>query len=155
MSHVTHMNESYHTYEWVMSHTWKSHVTHMNESCPISEWVRSRINESCHTHTHAHTHTQEALFSHHNGIIHLLFKRALYTFQKALYTLKRALYTPKRALYTLKRALYTSLDQTISKLFSTHISHIWHMDESCHTYEWVISRILMGHVIHVNELCHA
>ena len=26
MSHVTHMNESCHTYEW-------SHVTHMNESC--------------------------------------------------------------------------------------------------------------------------
>jgi len=33
MSHVTHMNESCHTYEWVMSHIWMSHVTHMNESC--------------------------------------------------------------------------------------------------------------------------
>ena len=41
MSHVTHMNESCHTHEWVMSHTyewvmshmWMSHVTHMNESC--------------------------------------------------------------------------------------------------------------------------
>jgi len=26
------MNESCHTYEWVMSHIWMSHVTHMNES---------------------------------------------------------------------------------------------------------------------------
>jgi len=26
MSHVTHMNESCHTYEWVMSHIWMSHV---------------------------------------------------------------------------------------------------------------------------------
>ena len=27
--HVTHMNESCHTYEWVMSHIWMSHVTHI------------------------------------------------------------------------------------------------------------------------------
>jgi len=38
MSHVTHMNESCHTYEWVMSHTWMSHVTHMNESYHTCEW---------------------------------------------------------------------------------------------------------------------
>jgi len=31
MSQVTH--ESCHTYEWVMSYTWRSHVTNMNESC--------------------------------------------------------------------------------------------------------------------------
>ena len=31
MSHVTHMNESCHTYQWVMSHISTSHVTHMNE----------------------------------------------------------------------------------------------------------------------------
>ena len=28
MSHVTHMNESCHTYEWVMSHKWLSHAYH-------------------------------------------------------------------------------------------------------------------------------
>ena len=27
------MNESCHTYEWVMSNTWMSHVTHINDSC--------------------------------------------------------------------------------------------------------------------------
>jgi len=32
------MNESCHTYEWVMSHIWMSHVTHMNESCHTYEW---------------------------------------------------------------------------------------------------------------------
>ena len=40
-SHVTRMNESCHTYEWVKSHVWMSHVTHMNESCHTSEWVMS------------------------------------------------------------------------------------------------------------------
>ena len=37
MRHVTHMNESCHKYEWVMSHIWMSHVTHMNESCHTYE----------------------------------------------------------------------------------------------------------------------
>jgi len=58
------VNESCHTYEWVMSHIWMSHVTHTNESCHIRmshathtnkswntyEWVMSRwyvVNESC------------------------------------------------------------------------------------------------------------
>ena len=40
-SHVTHMNESCHTYERVMSHIWTSHVTHMNESCHTYERVMS------------------------------------------------------------------------------------------------------------------
>ena len=32
----------FHTYEWVMSHTWMSHVTHMDKSCHAHEWVMSR-----------------------------------------------------------------------------------------------------------------
>ena len=71
MSHVTHVNESRHTCEWVMSHMWMSHVTRVNELCHTCEgvmslmwmtrshweWIRSHIwmshvahmNESCHT----------------------------------------------------------------------------------------------------------
>jgi len=30
MSYVTHINESCHTYEWVMSHIWMSHVIHID-----------------------------------------------------------------------------------------------------------------------------
>jgi len=42
------MNESYHTYGRVMSHTWMSHVTHMTESCHIIPWKRhvTHMNES-------------------------------------------------------------------------------------------------------------
>jgi len=36
---ITHMNESCHTYKWVMSHVWMSHVTHMNEPCHPYEWA--------------------------------------------------------------------------------------------------------------------
>jgi len=43
MSHVTPVDESWHTSGGVMSHTWMIHVTHVNE-------LRSRVtyvNESC------------------------------------------------------------------------------------------------------------
>jgi len=41
MSHVTNMNESCHTNEWVMSHQWMSNVTHINEPCYKYEWAIS------------------------------------------------------------------------------------------------------------------
>ena len=72
MSHVTHMNESCHTYEWVMSHMSLSHSTHAYEACHIFESVIAHIwmshgklmNESCHT-CHwviAHTHMRHATY---------------------------------------------------------------------------------------------
>ena len=41
MSQVSHMDESCLTHEWVVSHIWMSHVSHMNESCLTYEWVMS------------------------------------------------------------------------------------------------------------------
>jgi len=35
---VTHMHESRHTREWVMSHIWMRHVAHMNETQHTYEW---------------------------------------------------------------------------------------------------------------------
>jgi len=43
MSHVSRMNESCLTYEWVMSHVWMSHVSRMNESCLTYERVMSHV----------------------------------------------------------------------------------------------------------------
>jgi len=48
MSHITHVNESCHTYESVVSHVWMSDVnesfgTHVNQSCHTYEWVTSHI----------------------------------------------------------------------------------------------------------------
>ena len=43
VSHVAHMSESCHTYEWVMPHIWVSHATHMSESCHTYEWVMPHI----------------------------------------------------------------------------------------------------------------
>jgi len=52
MSRVTHVNESRHTWKWVMSHIWMSHVTHMNEPCHTYEWAMSHIWMSHVTHRH-------------------------------------------------------------------------------------------------------
>ena len=43
MSHVTHVNESCHTPEWVVSRTLMRHVTHVNRSCHTYDWVMSHI----------------------------------------------------------------------------------------------------------------
>jgi len=55
MSHVTHINKSCHTYEWVMSHIWMSHVTHINEAyhIDVNESCDVYVSESIHTHTNA------------------------------------------------------------------------------------------------------
>ena len=64
MSHVTHMNESCHTYEWVMSHIWMGHVTHMNESCHTYAWVMSHIRMHHVTHMNKSCYTYECVMSH-------------------------------------------------------------------------------------------
>jgi len=64
MSHVTHVNESCQSYEWVMSHMWMSHVNHMNESCYTCEWVMSIIWMSHVTHVNESCHTYECVMSH-------------------------------------------------------------------------------------------
>jgi len=59
---VTHMRESCHAYEWVMSHIWMSHVTYLKEPCGKYVWVISHMwmspiisgktlyrSKSCHT----------------------------------------------------------------------------------------------------------
>jgi len=43
MSHITHLTESCHPLEWDISHIWMSHFKHLSESCQTSEWVMSNI----------------------------------------------------------------------------------------------------------------
>ena len=66
MSHVTHMNESCHTYEWVMSHIWMSHVTHMNESCHTLRQTKEVLT------LHAHTIKRQGAFT---CVTWLIYKR--------------------------------------------------------------------------------
>jgi len=108
MSHVTHVNESCHTCEWFLSLIWMSHVTHVNESCHTCEWVLSLIwmshdthaNESCHTHERVMSHMWMSHSTHVNELRHITSTR-----------------------------LVEDGDLQLA------------MSESCHTCEWVMSHI--------------
>jgi len=89
VSHVTHMSESCHTYEWVMSHIWVSHVTHMSESCHTYEWVMSLhcytipLTASTVTHLLANEscHTYEWVMSH---VTHLFANESCHTYERIM-----------------------------------------------------------------------
>ena len=145
LSQVTHMHESWHTCEWVMSHVWMSHIAHMHESCLTYEWVMShipmshisRMNESCHAYEWVMSHIWRSHVTHMSESNHI-YERVM--------------------------------SQYINQSFLTYqwvMSHIWmrpvaHMNESCHTYECDLSTICMSsstHMTqpfrtHINELCH-
>jgi len=77
MRHVTHMNESCHTHEWVTSHMWMRHVTLMNEARHTHEWGMS------HTWMRHVTHMNEACHTHMNkeiGVLHICFCPVIHTF---------------------------------------------------------------------------
>ena len=78
MRPVTHMNESCHTYDWVMSHMWMSHITHMTESCHTYEWVTSHIWMSHVTHMNCHIMTEERIFEKLH-LIRVCWQRQLQT----------------------------------------------------------------------------
>jgi len=131
ISQVTHMNESCHPHEWVMSHTWMSHVTHRNASCltlkrtPAALHVRmsnvTHIDESCHT--HASSHTYEWVTSHTCMILVTLMNESYHICKRVISHL---------------RADPSHLGMGTSSLPR--------INESCHTYAWVLSLVWMSHI---------
>jgi len=134
MSHVTHTNESCHTYKWVMTNI------HTNESWHIYEWVMShiewvmsrstarvsissrgtsRMQMSHVTHTNESWHIYEWVMSHNDCVMSR-----------------------------------STAQHSISRRGTAHISmsHVTNTNESCHTYKWVMTHIWMSHV--TQWLCH-
>jgi len=106
------MNESCHTYEWVMSHVWMRQGTHTKESWRTYEWVMAHIRMShvtriCMTRSHSQQSSarESSTLQHH---------------------------TPPRRLF-----------------FHTWMSHVTHMNESCHTNKGVMSHIWMSRVTRI------
>ena len=124
MSHVTHMNETRHTDESIMSHTLMRHVKQMNE------W--------CHTHTWVMSHK----WRHHIASAMIFFDVVLTTM---LYLDICIHFVPVHELVT---------THTHTSHVRTWMSHITHMNESCHAREWVGSHRWMSRVAQMNESCH-
>ena len=160
MSHVTHMNESCHTCEWVMSHIWMSHVTHVNESCHICEWVMSHIWMSHVTHVNESCHTYEWVMSHiwMSHVTRMSESSHAYEWDMShLFARDEILDLGDRQDHELVGWICRNESRRI------WTSHVTHMKESCHLYNelWHIwtnmSHVCLSHVTwkwviaHMNE----
>ena len=163
------MNESCHTYEWVMSHIWMSHVTHMNESCHIYmneschtyEWVSSQKWNMAHrdiitpqsamshgTHMHDPWRTYARVISHAwmSHITHMNESQESHhtneKWQIAMFSLRSLQWVMAHT-----RMRDVTYEYVISKAL---MSHNTRMNESYYMHEWVISYTWMSHVTRVN-----
>jgi len=150
MRHVTNADESFHTYEWVMSHTrmescqtcgwvishmWMSHVTHVDGVMP-NTWMRhvTYVNESYHTYGWSHA-------KHLNEVCH-----------KCGWVMSHIWMESCQTYECVKSQMRTShvpyMDGVMPNMWMTYVTHV---NESCHIFGWVMSNIWMSHVTHVNE----
>jgi len=162
MSHVTHMNESCHTYEWVATllsldsgcfftfFFWavsrSSTLTmQVNGTCRTYEWVMSHIwmshvthmNESCHTHEWVAT----PLALHREGVFSFFWAVS----QSSILSLQ-----VNGTCRTCNKSCHT--DEWV--MSHRWMSHVTQMNESCHICEGVMSYLWMSHFTHMNEAYH-
>jgi len=114
MSHVTHMNESCHTYGWVTSNTWRSHVAHTNDLCITHlciclAWVKRGRSSSLFV---SRIHMNESLAQ---GNVYIME------------SCRTSVHMVARPWYEAKGNIW--------------MSHVVHIKESCRTYEWVVSYV--------------
>ena len=118
MSHVTHMNESCHTYEWVMAHIWMGHVTH--------EWVIPHIWLSHVTHallshvTHIYEscHTCDWIMPH-TWLSHVTWQGVR---ERVGYNYNKSHCNPR---YAPLRHLIESCHRHVTHMWLNHVTHMW------------------------------
>ena len=192
-------NESCHTYERVMSHIWIRHFTHMdepfhwcpspspcnttNESCQTYEWVMSRVllaimtqhyktRSSCDTYKHVMSHIRISHVTHMNEScrpyewIPVSHVTDAHRHHHATLRMRHVTYTYESK-WVMSQIPFAIIMQHYDSVSQYHVTH---MNESCHTYERVMSHIWMidfigvpchhhttlrmSHVTHMNESCH-
>jgi len=155
---------------WVMSHIWIRHVTRMNESCLI-HLKRSGFKGTVHymgllswshvTHTnkprHAYVRIKSCIWT--SRVIHIwkvLDSRALCTMYCSLryelcHTWRFMSCTRMSHVTDIWKALdlRARFKGTVRYMGLLPLSHVTHMNESCHAYEWVMSRVRKSHVTYI------
>jgi len=135
MSHVTHINQSRHTYEWVMSNMWMSHTSHMNESRNASHiWIHHgrHIWTSHGTHINESRHTNEWV---HSCATCLNYTEFIHVWRDSFTYIHFTMYV-------------------CSHMYKWVMSHIHHM------YKWVMTHLhtyisqCVYVVTRINESCH-
>jgi len=147
MRHVTHMNESHHTYGWVMSHIWVSHVTRINASCHTYEWVTShiwmshvtRMSESCHTYkcVISHVWMSDAMYINTSHVTCGWVMSHIWIVDLFLWN---------------SEIRYTHEQST---LFRNSLYLMIHMCTTTHCYIWIHRLIHMCNMTHFSQLTHS
>ena len=135
MSHVTRINKSCHTYEWVMPFEWMRHVTNkmsfwspmdLIESCHTYEWDTSRIWMSHVTYKWVVSHIQMSHVTHMDESCH--------TYEWDTSHIWMSHVTYKWVVSHIRMSHVTNINKSwpMSEWVMSFI-----INESCHTYEWV------------------
>jgi len=117
----THMSESWHRCEWVMSHVWMSHGTCVDESCHTCECVMSFVWISLGTHMSESCHTYEwVLWSVWNIMTHMNRSRHMYEYVMAH--------------IWMRHVVHSTREWVMAHVWMSHGTRV---NESWHTCEWV------------------
>jgi len=137
------MNASCQTYECVMSHMWMSHVTHMNESCHAYEWIV--------LYNHTYECVMSHVCMRHITRVNISCLPAschTYAGSPVCHTFES---DTSRIQMTHVERMNGSRHTYEWAMPHTWKCRDTHMNESFHTYEWVVSHIWMNHNLAVHE----
>ena len=139
---IRNINESCHTYEWVMSHIWMSHVTHMNESCHTYEWVMSHI-----------------WMSHVSYQSHQEYQCSCHTYESC-HTLWESCYTHESCVcvrFIIQLHWYEAVwHDSFTSVICMPWSHVTYVNESCHTSSYQFTSVIcMPWLIHKYTMTHS
>jgi len=152
MSHVSHITESSHTYEWVMSHMWASHVTHRYKSVISRVWMShfTPTNEPRHTFSNkwCPAHQSVSIWASHVTHRHDSTKWFLPPNDTPLISYERVM-----SRTDMTQSCYT--DGWVMSCIDIYQSCQKYGWVSCYAYGWVMSRIQMSHITLMNQSCHA
>jgi len=150
MSNGTHMNESWHTYEWVMAHIWIRHGTHMNQWVMAHIWMShgTNVNESWHTYEWVVTQIpylwgNSADLETQPANNHLCVRARMHACAYVCVCV-----CVRVCAYVCVRDCVCARTPTFGYVAGRHSPK---MNRS--THEWVVSHISMIHVTHVNKSC--
>ena len=160
-AHVPHTNESCHTYEQVISRIWRSAVIHTNESCHTWKWVMS------------HTWMIKSWMSHWRMSHATRMQGALSTYEWGMPPIWMShvpcMKESRHEYVWVMSHIWISYARHMYEWFTSHVwrahlphtneccmhmdSHVTHINESCHTYETIMSYMWTLRVVPCMQIC--